>query len=229
MRFIRNLIGKIFIFCFSSGICAVASAQVNAISSNPPKFSVGDTWKFRKTELPSNSSNIQLHQVMAITDNDLAWIFIENMTSGFKVWWLFDGIKSATKSTYSYDSSKPNYIGKLLTENNQDSRIQFPLFAGKKYNITEYWNEKKTAHTDYEITVVGVESVTTEAGVFQAWKIVADGIWIDKTKDTTGQTKGEMWYSPEVKRWVKTKFIGMAKGRQPSVSTFELIEWKRGQ
>jgi len=54
--------------------------------------------------------------------------------------------------------------------------------------------------------VAGWEEVAVPAGKFRALKIEGDGTYTRNDTRQTGRSKMELWYVPEVNRWVRFRF-----------------------
>jgi hypothetical protein len=228
VRKMRHLLKGVFGMCVF--LCSIASIAGASLSGEAPHLNIGDKWQFKKHELKGDKLSTQSQVVTEKTDDGLFWIFIENFTNGNKNWWLFDDFKNAAVKQYYFNSSSANLRGRLRTEKQDPVRIQFPLAIGKKYSLVEHWtNEIGEGVSQYAVQVTGIERIETEAGTFDAWKLQIDGKW-SLTNDSSqkGITKGQIWYSPEVKRIVKQIFNGYQDGRLNNQITFELQKWTPG-
>jgi hypothetical protein len=96
----------------------------------------------------------------------------------------------------------------------------FPLFVGKQ------WRERyATAAGDYlnEFKVERIEDILTAAGKFRCFKTHFDQTYM--RSNTSGWISN--WYSPQVKKTVKSKFGGPANywPKTPPYQDRELIQY----
>jgi hypothetical protein len=78
--------------------------------------------------------------------------------------------------------------------------LAWPLFVGKEWEDKYHWENIPQRTTETRLRryrVAGVESVTVPAGTFYAFKVIS--------RDPTGHTTSEYWYSPEAKWLVKER------------------------
>ena len=84
-------------------------------------------------------------------------------------------------------------------------RLVFPLVIGNAWEFTYTGRSKKRkVKVRSRVRVVGSEEVTVSAGVFRGWKVVITSMWRATGDITSSGTMAEtLWYSPEIKRFVK--------------------------
>jgi hypothetical protein len=152
--------------------------------AHPPKMVVGDTWVATNWNREYGIDTF----IFKVTHVESDGSFTLEVTS------KKDGITRITNYDNALQRINPPQEQKLLN---------FPLFIGKK------WSEKTYArsvrgdykHFENEYTVKDYETVSTEAGSFQAFKIVKS----QNVSETGKKFIEEYWYSPEVKTIVKSK------------------------
>lgn len=109
--------------------------------------------------------------------------------------------------------------------------LKFPLQAGAsyrtRYEITRLRQGAYRVNVDAVMKVVGWEEVQVPAGKFRALKIVGNGTYQRRDVLSNGQNRWEIWYSPQVKRWVKWTFESTdSRGQRAAYETDELVEFK---
>jgi hypothetical protein len=98
--------------------------------------------------------------------------------------------------------------GELRTWDPFVPRFSYPLEPGKT------WAQKFTSkrpgqenEVDATVTVVGWESVAVKAGTFNALKITYQGLYRNKDNGFRGREIVNLWYVPEIRRWVKLDLL----------------------
>ncbi len=107
-------------------------------------------------------------------------------------------------------------------------RFNYPLEPGKTW-AQKFISKRPDfeVENDATITVVGWESITVKAGTFNALKISYVSWYHRKDNNARGRTAINVWYVPEVKRWVKLDVL--ERGNSGTVyadSTEELLVYK---
>lgn len=109
--------------------------------------------------------------------------------------------------------------------------FRFPLQVGNSHKASYELIAPKTNarwRTERDVKVVGWEEIAVPAGRFRALKIVSEGH--SQSLDNTfmsGTSRNEIWYVPEVKRWVKITLESRPKGRSGGEFTGEeLVDYK---
>jgi hypothetical protein len=114
---------------------------------------------------------------------------------------------------------------------NDGTGIQPPLAVGKAWSIKATdtnrtggfsWKRSSTSK------VTATESVTTQAGTFEAFKIVTS-IQLQNTNDPTKkvQIEQQTWYVPAIDHWAKRTFVSRSEGKVRENVSHELIEYGR--
>jgi hypothetical protein len=93
----------------------------------------------------------------------------------------------------------------LVGQREERPHLKFPLSVGQKWTY-EYRvrppNTKQDQKRSVEVSVVGMEQVTTPAGSFNAYKLLRIESWLTRGGAWTG-TKTTYFYSPETRSTVK--------------------------
>jgi hypothetical protein len=88
--------------------------------------------------------------------------------------------------------------------------LRFPLAIGGTYQAA--WQMRRPragafhARHERNVKVVGWEEVSVPAGKFRALKIEAEGSWRRLDRGTSDWARNTVWYSPQVRRWVKSLY-----------------------
>lgn len=114
---------------------------------------------------------------------------------------------------------------------NDGTGIQSPLAVGKTWSFKSTDSNRaggfswKRAGTS---KVTAKESVTTQAGTFEAFKIETS-LKTQSANDPTRKSQFEQqtWYVPEIDHWVKRTFILRSDGKVRENTSTELVEFGR--
>jgi len=119
----------------------------------------------------------------------------------------------------------------LIGMQNERPTLKFPMWVGQKWNY-EYVNRPAGARQEnkysVEVTVTGIEQVTTPAGTFKAYKLVRIQQWQVGQKASTARwvsSTTTYFYSPETKSVVKSS---SASDNGPGTTETELIKFTPG-
>jgi hypothetical protein len=114
---------------------------------------------------------------------------------------------------------------------NDGTGIQAPLAVGKTWSI-KATDTNRTGGFSWKRSgtskVTATESVTTQAGTFEAFKIVTS-IQLQNTNDPTKkvQVEQQTWYVPAIDHWVKRTIVTRSDGKVRDSTSQELIEYGR--
>ena len=109
----------------------------------------------------------------------------------------------------------------VVGQSEQRPQLKFPLSVGQKWTY-EYKTRppgfKQDQNRSVEVSVTGMEQVTTPAGSFKAYKLVRTESWLRQGKQT-GWTSNTVtyFYSPETRSIVKR-----SSANETSSATVEL-------
>ena len=178
-------------------VASIAPASVSGgILSSPLRRSVGDTWTYRFTERDyGNSKQSSFSRtVEAVSDTEVS----ERSGAGVLHVYKPEGnplrVQLKSGEVRSYDPHVPLY--------------HYPLEPGKT------WSQKfihkrpdREIENDATGTIVGWEHVTVGAGTFKALKMNYVAWYRRRDNNFTGRVAINVWFAPEVKRWVKMEYI----------------------
>jgi hypothetical protein len=180
-----------------------------------PEFNIGDRWEYLSTTLGMNMSmTFEISEQTTIDVNGTnynVWAIEADSTIDFL------GYYTAESTGYNYHLISNMAVVKsdmtmsvigidstiIITYEPPKADIDFPLTIGKTWtsSFTETTQTDVMGETEYSqynssfnYTVIGMETITVEAGTFECYKIEAD--------DGEG-TLVTIWYSSEVKNKVK--------------------------
>jgi TolB-like protein len=192
------LFGIIIMFALS--ICETpAMAQQTPLPGQPiahfPKMVVGDSWVFEGHSYMYGWDTFQQKVIKVEEDGG----FVTEVT----------GEKEGIRHRY-FDKEYRHIKEIKIPEGIQfrtpvppEKRIQFPMFVGKRWEDEYLWwspIDKKYLRFTNDATVEKYETVETKGGTFQAFRIIKR-YHVPETKWSGINT---YWYSPEVKREVKS-------------------------
>ncbi len=185
---------------FALSVCGTPpAAQQTSLTRQPiahfPKMVVGDSWVFKGFSYTFGSDTFQQKIIKVEEDGG----FVMEVT----------GEKEGIRHRY-YDKEYQHIKEIKIPEGTQfktpvppEKRIEFPVFVGKRWEDEYAWwspVDKKYLRFTNDSTVEKYETVETTGGTFQAFKIVKR-YHIPETK---WNGINAYWYSPEVKREVKS-------------------------
>ena len=184
-----------FIFIFFTFGCQITPKPPllgETVSASFPKMVVGDSWvikEFSKKGIVTRSRTI-----IKIKPDD-----------GF----IVEAKDDRGRILNEYYNNRYQRIALINVEKGSqvkipkppERRLEFPLFVGKKWNDEfDGWSRKGLRHFINEYVVDKHEIINTKAGAFKAFKIIRRASIPKKS----WKGKEEYWYSPEVKRIVKS-------------------------
>jgi hypothetical protein len=196
---------------------AIVSAQGQA---PVPTFKEGDTWRFKferkGIELGRTSTDI------------LDGIFEVAFTQGnFKLYEVEGGTGRGGEIPLQLDDRSE----RLLTTVGQIEKrpiLKFPLSVGQKwtYEFTARApGSPRDVKRSVEVEVLGMEDVTTPAGVFKAFKVVREEAYYPGPRSKYVRTTFTYFYSPETKGTVKGSDMNDAN---PVTNEYQLIKYTPG-
>lgn len=201
-------IGTFLTFTLSLLLSTISFGQEQA---EQPVYKDGDFWQFRVTRKGYQISDTS----RAEGDYEVRFVGGDR-----KVYELTAGGQKAEASGASVDALKW-----IAGHQDEKQRLEFPLFVGKKWaNDYRETVGRNTILHNVRNSVVGVEDVTTPAGVFRVFKIERVDIFgITRTKNTSLNL-----YSPQTRSMVKSTSESEG-GLSPGAKTeAELIKFGSG-
>ena len=146
-----------------------------------PIWNIGDSWKFEDREI----------KVIRV-EGDL--YIAENSSSSDLV--AYDN--NTLEETFSIDDKG----GRVKMKSTFPIYFDFPLYVGKKWKRL-FSARPSFLNRDYdylmEYKVLCIEDITVSAGTFKAFKVEIN----HTNNESKGSGKAHIWYSPEVKLFVK--------------------------
>ncbi len=122
-----------------------------------------------------------------------------------------------TNTSYIYDSKTLNLKFEIAGSNKTKAEgpwrnvLDFPIFIGKKWqhSATQVWRSSRLiGSTNYHVEAM--EDVKTPAGTFKAFRILAKSRF---TQTEKAEYWMKLWYSPEVKFWIKREWDKDIRGQ----------------
>ena len=201
----------------------VASGCVKAedepVEATRPEWKIGDQWK-STVRAPGEEESFLLRRVTKIEDFEGVPCYLQELVQGN----MPDGER---KNYCTLDLNEKAFVYHGTIKHKYDPALRWfdwPLTVGKKWeaNYTDihYTPMGRAEETvvESEFEVVKVEKIGVPAGEFGTFKII---------QKIRRRTVMELWYSPEVKWFVKMRFYVRDK-RGGRWSESELLEYKVG-
>ncbi len=192
-------------------------AEDEPVEATRPEWKVGYQWK-SKIEPDKGEITTFSEKVVEIEDFEGISCYVVEIEQGNRPGW-------GGRNYYTPDLNPKAFVQHGKIKHRFDPALQWfswPLTVGKKWKanytdivLTPMGRAEETV-VESEFKVVKVEKVSVPAGEFSAFKI------IQKIKRRTVM---ELWYSPEVKWFVKKRFYFRDK-RGGSWSEHELLKYK---
>ena len=187
--------------------------------ASKPTFMEGDSWQFNTTR----SKVVSKAQTLGITQLD----YTQGKVKAFSV----EGDTKTEINLVPGDTTSQVLLAWLgLSEELQT--LRFPLSVGQKWDFTyetRLPGLKNPTRRQVEITVTGVEQVTTPAGTFKAFKLVREETWMVTRGIYQGSERRNAtttyYYSPETKSIIRSTNID----GEDNPSTTELIKFTPGK
>jgi hypothetical protein len=195
----------VVIFCST----AIVLAQEQAAA---PAHKEGDTWQF----------NFSRKGQFASSTEQLDGMYELSITQGVVKIYEADGSQK-TEVLIQPDGSSQGLL-RLIGKSDQQDRpnLKFPLLAGQKWTyqyVTRPPNTRRDQRRSVEVSVIGIEQVTTPAGAFKAYRLIRSDSW------STGSNTTTYFYSPETRSIVKSSTVN---DNNPGTVEIELIKFTSG-
>lgn len=203
---------------FCVGLVFMVSASASAQEQAPaPSFKDGDAWQFT---IKSEGQQISSTERFVGTYES---IYSQGQLKAFEI---HDGRKTETDVKSDGTGS---VLLTLLGLNDKRPTLKFPLSVGQQWKY-EYTTRPAGARDDQtrtvNVTVAGIEQVTTPAGSFKAFKLVRKEEW-PRPGRQVGWNSATVtyYYSPETRSVVKSN----TANETGASSSTELIKFTPGQ
>lgn len=182
-----------------------------------PLVKAGDAWSYRRTDYTQSSPTITFRETVTFANE--------------RVIQMIDQRKGASReidTTYTAEwnaVSSPN-SGIFVPD---QGLLRFPLRPGdahdSSYDVRFPRQGEREVKHERHVRVIGWENVTVPAGTFRALRVESEGTWYRVDTGFAGGAKEVMWYSPQVRRYVKWTFDNWTpRGRSQSWA-WELVDY----
>ena len=182
-----------------------------------PQVHAGDAWTYRYTiYVPTNRTTL-VDSKVTYADDRVIHLVADDIA----------GVKD-TDLTYT---SEWNLVASRRTGiyEPHSGMLKFPMRPGdrwpSRYKIT-FPREDYSTVQDRIARVEGWEDVQVPAGRFRALKVVAEGSSRRSDRPLPGTVREVMWYSPEVKRYVKWTYEAGSPRSVNRSFEYELVDYR---
>ncbi len=206
----------IIYLCFMLAQISPALAQSSPV--NKPDIKVGDRWKYQVTNIYNNQVTSKFEQKITNVNGDEIKLdqttFSSPEDSAGRV-----ASRDANRATWTFPDRRI-FEGSYVF-------LDFPLEVGKTWK-NEYQRNRNegggTTAFSSPVKVEGWEEVEVPAGKFKALKVVHSGFYNSKTNTGawTGRSEETVWYSPDVKKFVKSVYLDPGGDQRRT----ELVEYE---
>lgn len=196
---------KIAVLTCLSAIFNYASAQALA---ERPQYKVSDSWTFEHRDgYTGNVTGKSTRTIKSISDDKIEYdINGDPATSD---------ISGNPISDKKVDSDKPQLY------------LQFPLEVGKSWKFDNGWHNKEggwKGNQTYSVKVVSLEKITVPAGEFETYRLEAKGFFNNTTANFSGAQTTIYWYSPLLRRVIKTEYKGANNKNMTQLIEYKLAD-----
>lgn len=200
----------------SLALAAPCRAQDEAAVPRP-LIKPEDSWSYRRTDYTQSLPTITFRETVTFANERVIELVERRVGSDKEV----DTTYTAEWNAVSSPSS-----GIFVPD---QGLLRFPLRPGDTHNASydvrfPRQGEREVKH-ERHVKVIGWENVTVPAGTFLALRVESEGTWHRLDAGFSGGAKEVMWYSPQVKRYVKWTFDNWTpRGRSQSWA-WELVDY----
>lgn len=212
----RKLVPTFSLALLLSSVCAFSQEQAPA-----PVFKDGDFWQFKVIEYVANLSST------ALLNGIYELVYSQGKVIAFE-------LTGDQKVEINLDpDDRTGTLLVLLGLNSKRPDLKFPLSVGQKWNYAYQFKATggRVVHSRHvEVSVVGIESVITQAGTFRAFRIIVETNWWTGARGPKVETKMNhstttYFYSAETKSIVKSGGKNSVKSSNESKRQIELIKF----
>jgi hypothetical protein len=211
--------------------CAISAGLAQDVKSvaQAPVFNVGDTWKFQSQDVGNKRPPTWFaNTVRSVSDKEV--VLAGEDSGGRKFWWVYEVPAQKYQYRFAYNEAAPDKRGRKTTDiSGNDAEIQFPLEVGRKWpiKVRRVSAQYGPLENDLKAEVTTYEKIKTQAGEFDAFKIVIQGWWKNVNSGNTGFYQRTVWYAPAAKRVVKIEgFTRIGDASLWDQWTQELLDFK---
>jgi hypothetical protein len=207
-------------------IAAVAIAQEGAA----PAPRVGDSWKFKETDLLTKNEVQRYTEKLHAVGQGEYWTWGDNGRTRW--WWRHDAAKATRLQMFEHAADAPEQRGKIIGTADGGFAKRWPLKVGESWDCGEDTTWPNGWRVKYELkcSVDAQERVETVAGSFDTFRIEAKGYLRNETNNFNGRHERSVWYAPLARCDVKREYRTWGnRGQLTRVEGHELIEFKTGE
>ena len=208
----QKTIGK-WLAAVAASLAAFGAWAAEPPVAQAPQWAVGDTWVYHYyNEVEGAMESVRTETVVGIKDGAPIYDAKIHTKVGNT-----DGVYQRVT-----DADGNELLNNGIIYEGGHKLLSFPLSVGKEWDA-DYTRGDGTATpaiVKTHVKVLAYETVHTDAGDFQAYKIEARGAFqmnLSKMGAMSAQRE-VMWYAPEAKRLVKYEFSRPSMFREPSVA-----------
>jgi hypothetical protein len=195
---------------------AIVLAQEQAAA---PAHKEGDTWQFnfsRKGQFASSTEQLDGMYELSITQGVVK---------------IYEAGGSQKNEVLIQPDGSSQGLLRLIGKSDQPDRpnLKFPLLAGQKWTyqyVTRPPNTRRDQRRSVEVSVIGIEQVTTPAGTFKAYRLIRSDSWSAAGQyGSGGSMTTTYFYSPDTRSIVKSSTVN---DNNPATVEIELIKFTSG-
>jgi hypothetical protein len=205
---------RLFLFVFAVVVFFRVGTVFSQDQVPAPAFKEGDTWLFNIARETSASSTLSTHGMYEL-----------KFTKGNLKLYEVNG-DQRDEMTITSDGPAQGLLA-LVGKSEQRPILKFPFSVGQKwtyqYRITSP-GERRPHNRSVEVNVAGIETVSTSAGVFKAYKLQTRESWLSG-RSNVGGTESTYFYSPDTGSMIKRSTQNI---RNPATVETELIKFTPG-
>jgi len=169
---------------FFSVVVVALAVQTNpafAQKADLPAVKVGDRWTFKVSEAGAKA--------------DRHWV-VTSVTP--------DRIEGTENAKPLALTPELNEIESPRGKDSNRKLLSFPLEVGKKWDFAdEYVLLGNKRSTRANVTVTGYGKIRVPAGEFDAFKLEAKSVWMNRKENVAGDYSARYWYAPVARAIVK--------------------------
>ena len=187
------------------GVLALVASFAHAQRADLPDIKVGDRWKFA------------VYYTVPSTVPNRSWVITSVSPT------TIEGTEDGEPLTLTREL---NVVSSPRSTESNPRALSFPLEVGKRWSFDSDWvfkPKRSAGSVTVDVSVVGHEKITVQAGRFDAFKLTATGR-LRGTSPINSQYAGETtetyWYAPAARAIVKSVRHNPYLG----TTTVELVE-----
>jgi hypothetical protein len=184
-----------------------------------PSFKEGDTWQF----------NISRKGQIASSTDQIEGMYEVSVTQGVVKLYEVDGGQK-NEILIPPDGSAQTFL-RLVGKSDERPTLKFPLSLGQKWTyeyVTRPTGNRFKHRRSVEVNVVGIEQVTTPAGIFNVYRLIMNESWWARNGKIAFRAQSSTttyFYSPETRSIVKSSSLN---DHDLATAEIELIKFTPG-